>query len=177
MRFSPAATVGLLLGLALTMPGCGEERTATAGGEAAAEKPQAGASIPGNREAGRAVPRAALTARHCRHSLGEFLDSLESLGNTLAVGLSYEAYLATVNRVRGTYAATPADHLSLACLGRVAGPAEGALNLHIDAVNAWGDCLASASCDPESVEPQLQREWERAADRVALARSGLRELS
>ncbi len=167
--------VGVLLGLALILPGCGEEGTATAGGEATAERREPGAAIPRAR-ARKAAPVASLAVRRCRHSLGEFLDSMESLGNTLAVGLSYEAYLAAIHRVRGTYAAVPADRLSLACLGRVAGPAEGALNLHIDAVNAWGDCLASSSCDPESVEPRLQREWERAANRVAASLSALRDL-
>lgn len=121
-------------------------------------------------------PRVSLAARQCRRSLGELLDSIESLANTLAVGLSYEDYLDSVNRVRATYAAVPADSLSLPCLGLAAGPAEGALNLYIDAVNIWGDCLATPSCDPGSVEPKLQRKWEAAGDLISSAQSGLRDL-
>jgi hypothetical protein len=169
MRSGPAAVTGVLLSLALVLPGCGEEGTAATGGEAPAKSQETAATS-------RAKSAVSLEARRCGRLLGELLDALESLGNTLAVGLSYEDYLTTTNRVRGAYAGVPTDRLSLACLGRVAGPAEGALNLHIDAVNAWGECLATASCNPESVEPELQRLWESAADRVSSAQSGLRRL-
>jgi hypothetical protein len=170
MRPGPAAiALGVLLSMALLLPGCGDEGTATAGGGTAIAKLRTAASDP-------AEPRVSLAARRCRRSLGELLDSLESLANTLAVGLSYEDYLDSVNRVRTTYARIPAESPAIACLGRVAGPAEGALNLYIDAVNAWGDCLATPSCDLGSVEPKLQRQWEEAGDLISSAQNGLRDL-
>jgi hypothetical protein len=109
--------------------------------------------------------------------LGDFLDSIESLGNTLAVGLDYEQYLGSVNRVRASYASVVAERLGLVCLSRVGAPAEAALNVYIDAANEWGNCLANASCDPDSIEPKLQREWGHASDQLARAQSGLRDLS
>lgn len=169
MRFGPAATVGVLLGLALILPACGGEQTAAAGGDGATTSREAPASD-------RATARARSTARQCGRWLGEFLDSMESLDNTLAVGLSYGDYLGAVNDVRATYADVQADRLPIGCLARVATPAERALNVYIDAVNAWGNCLASASCGSKSVEPRLQRKWAEAADLISEAKSGLRDL-
>ncbi|MET0304923.1 MAG: hypothetical protein ABW196_01690 [Solirubrobacterales bacterium] len=162
MRSGPIAATAALVSLALILPGCGEEGTATAGGG------KEGAS------ATSAPPPAA--AKRCGAELGDFLDSIESLGNTLAVGLDYEQYLDSVNRVRASYASVTADRLGLVCLSRVAAPAEVALNTYIDAANVWGSCLASSSCDSESIEPELQREWERASNQVTQAQSGLRDL-
>lgn len=172
MRSGPIAATVALLSLALVLSGCGDGGAATTEGEkvstgAAPSEARAKASVPA---------RSPVAARRCRNQLGDLLDSSESLTNTLAVGLSYDQYLASVNRVRASYADVAAERLGIVCLGRVAAPAEGALNLYIDAANEWGECLASSSCDLESVEPGLQREWERASDRVARAQRGLRDL-
>lgn len=166
MRSGPIAATAALLSLALILPGCGEEGTATAGGD----KKDAGATSASK-------PTRSAAAKRCGAELGDFLDSIESLGNTLAVGLDYEQYLSSVNRVRAGYSSVAADRLGIVCLSRVAAPAEEALNIYIDAANEWGNCLANASCDPTSIEPKLQREWERAASRLARARAGLRDLS
>lgn len=168
MRPGPIAATAALLSLALIFHGCGDDRTATAGGvkkDTSATK--AKASVPAG------SPTA---ARRCRAELGDFLDSIESLDNTLAVGLDYEQYLGSVNRVRASYSRVAADRLGLVCLSRVAAPAEEALNIYIDSANEWGDCLASSACDPASIEPKLQREWQRASNRLARARAGLRDL-
>lgn len=168
MRSGPIAATAALLSLVLILPGCGEEGTATAGGEkekTSATKSQA--SVPA------ATPN---RVKRCGAELGDFLDAIESLGNTLAVGLDYEQYLGSVNRVRASYARVAADRLGLVCLGQVAAPAEAALNVYIDAANEWGNCLTNSSCDPESIEPKLQRDWERASDQLARARAGLRDL-
>lgn len=101
---------------------------------------------------------------------------MESLNNTLAVGLGYDDYLGAVNHVRAAYAGVQADHLQIVCLGNVAGPAERALNVYIAAANTWGDCLATTSCDPESIEPELQHEWARASGLISSAQEGLRDL-
>jgi hypothetical protein len=180
MRSGPIAVIAALFSLALILSGCGDDGTATAGGgtesTSAASAP---AATPSTAKAGAGAlkPTRSAAAKRCAAELGDFLDSIESLGNTLAVGLAYEQYLDSVNRVRGSYADVAADRLGLVCLSRVAAPAEEALNVYIDAANGWGDCLASSSCDPASIEPKLQRQWERASRQLAQAQDGLRELS
>jgi hypothetical protein len=159
----------LLLGLALILPGCGGEQKAAAGENAEAPRP-APATVG---ESGAHPPR---EAAQCHHRLAGLLDSAESLNNVLAVGLGYEDYLSAVNHVRSTYAPLEAGRLPLVCLTRVASPAEQALNTYIDAANTWGNCLASTSCDPESIEPKLQHGWARASALLTRAQRSLREL-
>lgn len=167
MRSGPAAAVGLLLSLALVLSACGDEQTTAAAPERASSEAAADGGAKAKTSTASSGDGAA--ARQCRRSLGDFLDSMESLGNTLAVGLSYEDYLSAVNHVRATYASIDADRLSVVCLASVASPAERALNAYIEAANAWGDCLATTSCDPESVEPELQRKWAQAARLISSA--------
>lgn len=155
MRLGPISTVWILLGLALILSACGDEETTAAG-------------------KGASVPRGAdTTSKQCVHPLGNFLDSVESLNNALAVGLSYADYLSVVNNARGAYASVRADRLPIGCLGRVAGPAEQALNAYIDAANSWGDCLATTSCDTAQVEPELKRRWAQASRFLSLAESSI----
>jgi hypothetical protein len=160
MRFGPAATAALMLAVALSSGGCGDEQSTAAG---VAVKRPAHASVPNRSE-----------TRRCRRALGDFLDATESLQNSVAVGVSYESYLTAVNHVRASYADVEADDLWLLCLAQVAGPAERALNTYIEAANEWGECLAGSSCDSEAIEVELQRRWRRAADLIASAQDGLR---
>ncbi len=102
---------------------------------------------------------------------------MDGLRSRLAVGLSYEEYLAEVRAVKAAHAGAPTGRLRFGCLTVAGAPAERALNEYIDAVNTWGDCLAVASCDPESVEPELQRTWQRAASQLSAAQQGLRRMS
>jgi hypothetical protein len=181
MRSGPIAATAALLSLALILPGCGEEEMAAGGGEKAgpagsAVKPTPPAGGAGSAGASASSPAGSAAAKRCGRTLGDFLDSMESMTNTLAVGLEYTRYLGTVNRVRATYAEVPADRLGIVCLSQVASPAEQALNLYIDAANQWGDCLAAPSCDSESIEPRLQRGWEEASGLLGEARRKLRRL-
>jgi hypothetical protein len=160
MRLSPAVTVGILLGLALILPGCGDQRSAAAG---------TGTATPRGAEA--SVPA---VTRTCRAQLHDLLDSMDSLRGNLAVGLSYGAYLHEVRAAQAAYRDVPVDRLELACLVTVGTPAERALNRYIAAANTWGDCLALVSCDSETVEPKLQRKWALASDRLSSAEEGLR---
>jgi hypothetical protein len=102
---------------------------------------------------------------------------MDSLRGRLAVGLSYEDYLAAVRRAKAAHSRIDVDRLQLGCVSVAGAPAERALNEYIGAVNTWGDCLAKASCDTESVEPELQRVWRRAAASLAAAQRGLRRIS
>ena len=162
MRLSSAATVGILLGLALILSACGE------GGTTAAEKPGRTASTVS------APPTRAITIGDSCHALRPFVDSMAKLRTDLARGLSYDDYLREVQRVRAVYARIAAGKLTAGCLLAAGGPAERALNLYIDATNTWGDCLATVSCSTRTVEPKLQRKWALAAHQVTVAQQGLR---
>jgi len=162
MRLSSAATVGILLGLALILGACGED------GTTAADKPASVTSTPPP-----APPHVATGRDSCRQ-LRPFVGSMARLRDDLARGLSYDDYLREVQRVRTVYARIDANKLTAGCLLASGGPAEHALNLYIDATNAWGDCLATVSCNTRSVEPKLQRKWALAAHQVTTAQQGLR---
>jgi hypothetical protein len=160
MRLSSAATVGILLGLALILGACGED------GTTAADKPASTNTT--------SPPPHVATVRDSCRRLRPFVGSMARLRDDLARGLSYDDYLREVQGVRTVYARIDADELTAACLLASGGPAERALNLYIDATNAWGDCLATVSCNTRSVEPKLQRKWALAAHQVTTAQQGLR---
>ena len=157
MRLS-LATVGTLLGLALILPACGEDRST------AADKPASTASV----TAKPAPPR-----RACRSQLHGFLASMDALRDKLARGLSYDGYLHEVKALRAAYNSVDADKLPIGCLLASGTPGERAFNLYIDAVNAWGDCLATVSCDTASIEAKLQHKWALASTQLSTAQAGL----
>jgi hypothetical protein len=162
MRLSSAVTVGILLGLALMLSGCGED------GTSAADEPASTART-------RPAPSShvATKSNSCRR-LGPLVGSMVRLRDDLVRGLSYDDYLREVQSVRSVYARLDADKLTAGCLLAAGGPAERALNLYIDATNTWGDCLATVSCSTGSIEPKLQRKWALAAHQLTTARQGLR---
>ncbi|HEY5709742.1 MAG TPA: hypothetical protein VIS51_10130 [Solirubrobacterales bacterium] len=160
MRLSQAATLGVLLSLTLVLPACGDESTSRSG--------QATAAPSGARTASRSAADAG-----CRAQLRPFLGSMDTLREDLAVGLSYEDYLDELGEVQGAYDRIRVDRLPVGCLLVAAGPGERALNRYIDAANVWGDCLATAACETESIERDLQRRWVLASDLLSSAQSGL----
>jgi hypothetical protein len=162
MRLSSAATVGILLGLALMLSACGED------GTRAANEPTGTANTMST-----PPPRAATARDSCRR-LRPFLGSMVRLRDDLARGLSYDDYLREVQGVRAVYARIDADKLTVGCLLAGGGPAERALNLYIDATNTWGNCLATVSCSTRSIESKLQRKWALAARRLTVAQQGMR---
>jgi hypothetical protein len=167
MRPVPAVILGgVILGMALALPGCGEDGTTAAGQATTARQVDRLHGAPG--------PRA--LARRCRRQAGPLLDVLDALRNQVAVGVSYEPYLDLVGDARAVHAEVPSERLAFACLTLVGAPAERALNEYIAGVNIWGDCLADASCEVASVEARLQRRWDAASDLLSTAAAGLREL-
>lgn len=186
MRSGHAAILIAIVALAAALSACGGDETAT-GRPVATRSDEAAIAIGSGpapagvqgeaTAAGSGRSRPAAAAKRCRRTLGEFLDSIESLANAVAVGLDYERYLGAVGGVRTTYASVDAERLGLVCLARVAGPAEASLNLYIDAANEWGGCLAESSCEFEAIEAQVQRRWQQASNRLAQARNGLRSVN
>lgn len=159
MRLSLAATLGVLLSLALVFTACGGG--STSGSERATAAPSGTEPL----------ARSSADAR-CRAQLRPFLASMDALREDLAVGLSYEGYLGGLGKVQDAYDRIRANRLPVGCLLVAAGPGERALNRYIAAANAWGDCLAAA-CETEAIEPELQRRWALASDLLSSAQSGL----
>ncbi|HWN72757.1 MAG TPA: hypothetical protein VNN15_03000 [Solirubrobacterales bacterium] len=95
----------------------------------------------------------------CQSQLGSFVASMDSLRRRLAVGLTYDQYVAEVRGIRSTYRKIPIDRVELNCVDTVGTPGEKAFNRYIEAANDWGDCVSEAGCSSETVEPVLQRRW------------------
>lgn len=136
----------LVAALALLLSGCGDEGTA-APDNAAARQPRPKTKV------------RAVAAAGCPSQVGVLVKSLDALRSQLAIGLSYEQYAAKVKDLRTTYDEIPVRDLTIDCLTSTGTPSEKALNKHIDATNAWGKCLADASCTTATIEPVLQRKW------------------
>ncbi len=145
----------LVATLALLLAGCGETETAATEGSTTGVK---------------AKTAAPATAPGCPRQLGAFVGSLRALRSQLAVGLAYEQYVETVKGLRAAYDEIPVGRLTLDCLAATGAPSEKALNKHVDAANAWGECLADASCATATIEPVLQRRWRVASRYLSEAR-------
>jgi hypothetical protein len=167
MRLSAAVTVGIVLGLSLILSSCGGDGGTAADGSASTGST---ASAPAKAKGAGAITK---SRRACRHELGSFVASLTALRDDLARGLSYDDYLARVRGARAVYAKVQPKRIPVGCLVVSGGPAERAFNLYIDTANAWGDCLATVTCDTRSIEPRLQRKWALAEKRLSLAQRGL----
>ncbi len=118
------------------------------------------------------LPRERVRAggERCRNQVGGFLSSLAKLRGSLALGLSYEQYVAALHGVRAAYGKVPIQRLTIDCLTSAGTPAEKALNQYIDAANAWGECLSEAGCDTASIEAGLQKRWRVASHFLSEAR-------
>jgi hypothetical protein len=149
-RLPPLGCV-LVAAVALLLPGCGSGGGATSENTATPPASQERSGSAGS-------PRAA-TSSPCPAQLGSFVESLDTLRRQLAIGLSYDQYTAKVKALRAAYDRLPIDRLDLHCLTSTGTPSEGAFDKYTDAANAWGECLADASCDTSTIEPVLQRKW------------------
>lgn len=155
-RLLPSLGCALAIAAALALSACG-------GGAATAEstattRPRQEASI------------AARNHDRCPAKVTAFVDSLDRLRRQLAIGLSYEQYAAKIKALGTSYDRLPIDHLDIDCLTASGTPAERAFDKYIDATNAWGECLANASCTVAAVEPMLQRQWRVASGLLSKAR-------
>jgi hypothetical protein len=112
-----------------------------------------------------------VAARGCGRALTRLIRSLDALRDQLAVGLTYDQYLENVKQLQRAYRAIPVEGEPVRCVVGAGVPAERALNQHIEAANAWGDCLAE-SCELSAVEPEIKRRWARASVLVTDAQEG-----
>lgn len=120
-------------------------------------------------KSGRDVPAGDL----CQSQLGSFVGSMDGLRRRLAVGVTYDQYVAEVRGIRSTYGKIPTDRVQIDCLTAVATPGEKAFNRYIEAANDWGECVSELGCGSAEVEPVLQRRWRIASHFLTEAKEGL----
>ncbi|HEU4737622.1 MAG TPA: hypothetical protein VFS54_00930 [Solirubrobacterales bacterium] len=109
----------------------------------------------------------------CQSQLGSFVGSLDGLRRRLAVGVTYDQYVAEVRGIRSTYGEISIEKLRIDCLTRVATPSEKAFNRYIEGANDWGECVSELGCGTGSIEPVLQRRWRIASHFLSEAQDGL----
>lgn len=161
---------GLAIATALLLPGCGGQ-----GSNSTAELTITGpattkaAEQPDPRSRRRPAPGGNL----CQSQLGSFVGSMDGLRRRLAVGVTYDQYVAEVRGIRSTYGEIPFERLQIDCLATVGTPGEKAFNRYIEGANEWGECVSELGCDTATVEPILQRRWRVASHFLSEAREGL----
>jgi len=150
------------IGTLLALASCGGGGSSTAAGtttvKAEESKPVATKS-----------PKSAENEDPCQARLGNFLDRMDDLRQSLLAGLSYDEYVVRVRAIRDAYEAVPVDKLGVACVTGPAASAEDAFNQYLRAANAWGECAATAGCAASEVEGKLQRRWKIASKRLDAA--------
>lgn len=113
----------------------------------------------------------------CQSQLGSFVGSMDGLRRRLAVGVTYDQYVAEVRGIRSTYGEIPIDRLQIDCLSQVATPSEKAFNRYIEGANEWGECVSELGCGTTEIEPVLQRRWRIASHFLSEAQDGLRAIA
>jgi hypothetical protein len=177
----PAALRSLLVGCALIaavlLGGCGgggsdaTSEATVASDETARTTEQPTAP---ERPIGAGKPRHVPAGDLCQSQLGGFVGSMDGLRRRLAVGVTYDQYVAEVRGIRSTYGEIPTDRLQIECLTAVAAPGERAFNRYIEAANDWGECVSQLGCGSAEIEPVLQRRWRIASHFLSEAEDGLR---
>lgn len=122
---------------------------------------------------GEADRRRAPAGSACQGQLGSFVGSMDGLRRRLAVGVTYDQYVAEVRGIRSTYGEIPIEKLQIDCLTLVATPGEKAFNRYIEGANEWGECVSHLGCATASIEPVLQRRWRIASHFLSEAEDGL----
>jgi hypothetical protein len=102
---------------------------------------------------------------------------MDGLRRRLAVGVTYDQYVAEVRGIRSTYGEIPLEKLQFDCLTLVATPVEKAFNRYIEGANDWGECVSEVGCATASIEPVLQRRWRIASHFLSEAQDGLRAIA
>lgn len=171
--------VGCALIAALLVGGCGgggpdvttEKTVASDETARTTEKPTA------SREEAKGSPRPVPAGDLCQSQLGSFVGSMDGLRRRLAVGVTYDQYVAEVRGIRSTYGEIPTEKLRIDCLTAVAAPGEKAFNRYIEAANDWGECVSELGCASAEIEPVLQRRWRIASHFLSEAEDGLRAIA
>lgn len=163
----PLASFALVV--ALLASGCGSDGSETTGGATVTSRSVTTTPTgPPAKRDGRAPG-----GERCQSQLGSFVGSMDGLRRRLAVGVTYDQYVAEVRGIRSTYGEIPIEKLQIDCLTLVATPAEKAFNRYIEGANDWGECVSELGCGTTEIEPVLQRRWRVASHFVSEAQDGL----
>lgn len=160
---------------ALLLAGCGGGDESTTQALTIKGRSDAKSSQTPSRSAakGEGERRRAPAGGSCQSRLGSFVGSMDGLRRRLAVGVTYDQYVAEVRGIRSTYGEIPIEKLQIGCLTLVATPGEKAFNRYIEGANEWGECVSRLGCATETIEPVLQRRWRIASHFLSEARDGL----
>jgi hypothetical protein len=171
---------GCALLAALALGGCGGDSDSTGptftsqeDGRFQTSSPHRGQKSGNDAEPSAKSGRAAPPGGLCQSQLGSFVGSMDGLRRRLAVGVTYDQYVAEVRGIRSTYGKIPIERVQVDCLSAVATPGEKAFNRYIEAANDWGECVSEAGCGSEAIEPVLQRRWRIASHFLSEAKDGL----
>ncbi|HET7416995.1 MAG TPA: hypothetical protein VFJ61_05175 [Solirubrobacterales bacterium] len=162
--------VGCALLAVLLLAGCGGGSGSTAETGATVAS---GTTVAREQPSPKGKPAHAPAAGTCQSRLGSFVASMDSLRRRLAVGVTYDQYVAEVRGIRSTYRKVPIERIEIDCIDAVGAPGEKAFNHYIEAANQWGECVSEAGCSSETVEPVLQRRWRIASHFLSEADDGL----
>ncbi|HEY0280802.1 MAG TPA: hypothetical protein VGC32_21260 [Solirubrobacterales bacterium] len=106
----------------------------------------------------------------CEARLGDLVDRMDDLRQSLLAGLDYSEYVLRVQAVRAAYEDVPVDRLGLACVAGPADDAEAAFNQYLRAANLWGECAGTEGCAAGSIESRLQHRWKIASKSLDAAK-------
>jgi len=166
--------VGCALLAALLVGGCGSgDPEATSGATVASDETARTVEEPTASPGAKKERRRAPAGNICQSQLGSFVGSMDGLRRRLAVGVTYDQYVAEVRGIRSTYGEIPTGKLQIDCLTLVATPSEKAFNRYIEGANDWGECVSELGCGTEAIEPVLQRRWRIASHFLSEAQDGL----
>jgi hypothetical protein len=165
---------GLALLAALLLGGCGSGSSEATETEAITARAETTAAQPRPPKPDGRARRRAPAGNLCQSQLGSFVGAMDGLRRRLAVGVTYDQYIAEVEGIRSIYRKIPVEQLRIDCLAAVATPGEKAFNRYIEAANDWGDCVSELGCGSAEVEPVLQRRWRIASHFLNEAEDGLR---
>lgn len=110
------------------------------------------------------------SAASCKAKIGDLVDRMDDLRQSLLAGLDYSEYVLRVQAVRAAYEAVPVDRLGLACVAGPANHAEDAFDQYLRAANLWGECAGTAGCAASSIESRLQHRWRIASKSLDAAK-------
>lgn len=164
--------------LLLSLSSCGGDGPATAksaGAEGGGEETEG--SVQSRADLARQRPRPVAPSGRCQTQVGGFIDAMDGLRRNLAIGLSYEQYVAEMKGIRSAYEAIPTERVALGCLKAAGTPGESGLNEYIAAGNTWTECVETPGCESATIEAQLQQRWREASRYLSKAQSGLRGLA
>lgn len=159
---------------ALLLSGCGSDDSKTTTGVVLKARDATAAENPPPERDAKGKQRPVPAGEVCQSQLGSFVGSMDGLRRRLAVGVTYDQYVAEVRGIRSTYGEIPTRKLQIDCLTLVATPAEKAFNRYIEGANDWGECVSELGCGTTEIEPVLQRRWRVASHFLSEAQDGLR---